>query len=63
MFQKHFGVILGGFGVHSGVTWKSFGHYFGFMTVPLGDFLVTFDVENDVDVHKWWLGGFENRQC
>ena len=29
------------------------------MTVALSDVLVTFDVENDVDVHKWWLGGTE----
>ena len=45
------------------VTWESFGHYFGSMTVALGDFLVTFDVENDVDVHKCFLGGSENRKC
>ena len=32
-------------------------------TVDLGKFLVIFDVENDVDVHKWWLGGSENRKC
>ena len=25
----------------------------GFMTVPSGNFLVIFDVESDVDVHKW----------
>ena len=26
-------------------------------------FLIIFDVEKDVDVHKWWLGGSENRKC
>ena len=31
------------------------------MTVPSGNFLVIFDVENDVDVHKWWLGWLENQ--
>ena len=32
----------------------------GFMTAALNDFLVTFDVSSDVDVHKKWLGGAEN---
>ena len=27
------------------------------MTVALGNFVVTFDVEDAVDVHDWWLGG------
>ena len=46
-----------------GVLWGTFWNYFGYMTVALGHFLDAFDVENDVDVHKWWLGGLENQKC
>ena len=37
--------------------------HFGSMIVVWGHCLVTFDIESDVDVHKWWLGGAENRKC
>ena len=36
--------------------------HFGFMRVAWGHFLVAFDIESDVDVHKWRLGGAENRK-
>ena len=45
----HLGVMWG----HLGVTWGSLGVTWGHLGVP-------FDVENDVDVHKWWFGGAEN---
>ena len=50
--------LWGHFGVTLGSPWGHFGH----LRVALGHFLVTFDVENDVDVHRWWLGGFESRK-
>ena len=56
----HLGTTSGPLWHHIEVTWGSFRYYFGFMTVALGYCLVTFDVENEVDVHKWWLGGAEN---
>ena len=55
----YFGVTLGLLWGHLGVTLALFGS----MTVALGNFLVTFDAENGVDGHKWWLGGAENRKC
>ena len=48
---------------HFRCTVASRWYHFGIMTVALGNFVVTFDVENDVDVHKWWLGGLENQKC
>ena len=44
---------------HLGIIWEDF----GCMRVALGDFLIIFDVVNDVDVHGWWSGGAENRKC
>ena len=57
--RGHSDVILGSLWV----TWRSFGHYFGSMTVALGDFLLIFDVENEFDVQNWWLVGVGNRKC
>ena len=41
---------------HIGITWGSSECDLGSMTLDLGHFLVTFDIENDFDVHKGWLG-------